>query len=72
MCEIVANLYYAKTGKKLHACIKKITNVSQSRQHTNNLAYKNFLIHNNQVFGKKNRVLWRQEYFVAGDLKLNS
>ena len=35
MCEIVANLYYAKIGKKLHASIRKnkIQNVSQSTAH---------------------------------------
>lgn len=34
MCEIVANLYYAKIAKKLHASIrKKIQNVSQSTAH---------------------------------------
>lgn len=53
MCEIVANLYYAKIGKKLHARIrKKKYKMYHNPQHTNNLVCNKVLIHNKQVFGK--------------------
>lgn len=54
MCEIVANLYYAKIAKKI-ACKhqEKKYKMYHNPQHTNNLVYKKILIHNKQVFGKK-------------------